>query len=206
MKITIDTKKITSDDNLKPESLMYLLSLWVSRRPITQDIPYKLLKAGYIKGRMTSLGELWDIQLTQKGMDVVDNTLLNSEFQEKTEEGEDIYLAAAKQMREFFPMGKKSGCSLTWRDSAPIIALKLKALAKNFGEYPLDLAIKATEEYVKSFNGVYTYMQVLSNFISKDEYKNEHWETRSQLLACMSQIQEGGKLNDNSDSWNLLLR
>ena len=81
-----------------------------------------------------------------------------------------------------------------WRDSKSIIAKRLKSLVSRYKvEFTDEQAIKATERYVKSFNGNYQFMQLLKYFISKTIIVDGRTEEVSQLLSYI----------ENEDSENI---
>lgn len=92
----------------------------------------------------------------------------------------------ADSLRELYPSGKKEGTNYYWRDSTKTIANRLSVFIKKYGNnYSDEDIIKATEKYIKSFNGNYHYMQLLKYFIYKDD--------NSQLLSYI----------ENEDSENI---
>ena len=108
----------------------------------------------------------------------------------------------AERLREVFPEGKKSGTNLYWRDSVSIVT---KRLEKWFNKYPNsfsdDEIVDAAKRYVESFNGQYTYMQVLPYFIFKNVPVNGMMEEKSQLLSVLE-----NKETATGDSWTTELR
>ena len=73
-------------------------------------------------------------------------------------------------MRDLFPSGKKPGTNYSWKDSAIVISQKLKILVAKYNcSFTEEEALEATKKYVESFNGNYTYMQLLKYFILKTD-------------------------------------
>lgn len=73
-------------------------------------------------------------------------------------------------MRDLYPSGKKPGTNYSWKDSGIVIAQKLKTLVAKFGcSFTEEDALEATKKYIESFNGNYTYMQLLKYFILKTD-------------------------------------
>lgn len=107
----------------------------------------------------------------------------------------------AERMREVFPEGKKMS-NLYWRDSKAVVA---KRLEKWFDKYPNnytdDEIVGAARRYVESFNGQYTYMQVLPYFIFKNVNMNGIIEERSQLLSVLENKDE-----TTGSNWTIELR
>ena len=88
-----------------------------------------------------------------------------------------------------------------WRDSTAVIARKLKTLVVKYDyEFTEEQALKATKAYVESFNGDYTYMQLLKYFILKTMPDGE---IRSDF---MSYIENEGHEDDIGKDWNTSLK
>ena len=104
--------------------------------------------------------------------------------------------ALAEKMRELFPAGKKAGSTYYWRDSVPVISRKLKTLVAKFGvQLTEEKVLEATQRYIDSFNGNYTYMQLLKYFILKTDRITG--EIRSELLSYL----ENAGQEDNNEDW-----
>lgn len=102
----------------------------------------------------------------------------------------------AEKLKELFPKGKKAGTTYMWRDSTAVIARKLKTLVVKYDyEFTEEQALKATKAYVESFNGDYTYMQLLKYFILKSLPDGE---IKSDF---MSYIENEGQEDELSDNW-----
>lgn len=102
----------------------------------------------------------------------------------------------ADKLKELFPKGKKAGTTYMWRDSTAVIARKLKTLVVKYDyQFTEEQAIKATKAYVESFNGDYTYMQLLKYFILKSLPDGE---IKSDF---MSYIENEGQEDELSDNW-----
>ena len=102
----------------------------------------------------------------------------------------------ADKLKELFPRGKKAGTTYMWRDSTAVIARKLKTLVVKYDyQFTEEQAIKATKAYVESFNGDYTYMQLLKYFILKSLPDGE---IKSDF---MSYIENEGQEDELSDNW-----
>jgi hypothetical protein len=107
----------------------------------------------------------------------------------------------ADKLKELFPKGKKAGTTYMWRDSTAVIARKLKTLVVKYDyQFTEEQAIKATKAYVESFNGDYTYMQLLKYFILKSLPDGE---IKSDF---MSYIENEGDENDMGNDWNTSLK
>lgn len=93
----------------------------------------------------------------------------------------------AKAMQNEYPEGKK-GNKYYWRDSTKIIAARLAVFIKKYGDHEDEEFINATKNYVKSYNGDYTYMELLKYFIYKK--KKESGEETSSLASYLENASE----------------
>ena len=101
----------------------------------------------------------------------------------------------ADKLRNLFPEGRKNGGNYYWRDSTEIIKGRLATFFKRYGEkFTDEQIVEATENYVKSFNGNYQYMQLLKYFIFKDD--------NSQLLSYLSNLK--GEQKDQDWTTNIV--
>lgn len=191
MKVTFDT----SDIHIPLDVFMQLLSFHVYN-PITR----KTLERGCKIGMLEYTGSLQDpktIGITSQGCAYVERILsIDNNGNDVTE--------LATQLRELFPKGRKAGTNYMWRDSLPMIVQKLNALKKKCKDdgisFTNEEAIDATKRYIDSFNGDYTYMQLLKYFILKRDLSKG--EETSQLLSF---IQNEDASTDNS-SWMDVVR
>lgn len=100
---------------------------------------------------------------------VCDSILLNADSEIPIEESLDTL---ASTLMNIFPKGKKNGTNYYWRGNKKDIKLRLQKFYKLYGnKFSPETIIRATENYVKSFNGNYTFMRLLKYFIWKDERK-----------------------------------
>lgn len=111
------------------------------------------------------------------------------------------FLTLADKMRAIFPEGRKAGTTYYWRDSVQVIAKKLKTLVAKFEiQLTEDIVLDATRRYVESFNGVYTYMQLLKYFILKTDKTTG--DIRSELLSYIENAEQDA---DNNPDWTSTL-
>lgn len=168
MKVFIDTDKIR-EKGITPSQFCYLLALYLNN-PITKDTTPMLLKDRYMCCNNYGMEIPKDPMLLPYGKECIEDIITNSFVKQEIEVNhckQDRFVILASKLRELYPTGKKDGTTLQWRDSAPLLALRLKKLVQMGAEFTDEQAIKATERYVKSFNGNYRYMQVLKYFILK---------------------------------------
>lgn len=117
-------------------------------------------------GCITSAGSDDKFRLTNKGIDKLNNSIIDS-F-EYTENEENRLENLAKKLQEIYPSGRKDGTNYTWKGTTAEIVRKLKTLQTKYKfKFTDEQAIKATKTYVESFNGSYRFMQLLKYFILK---------------------------------------
>ncbi len=203
MKCTFDTDAL-KDNNVSLQEAFLLLAICNKERVMpTEDVLNDMWNKGLLlKDVATDLnptGYTMNIGGAQKLSDI----LIDSEYQnEKTKNKR--FEALAEKLRDLYPEGRKEGTNYYWRDSVKVIARKLKALDKKFGSnFSDEDAINATKRYIESFNGNYTYMQLLKYFIMKNTIKNGEVEENSQLL---SYIENKDQINDTNSDWTAQIR
>ena len=131
--------------------------------------------------------------LTNKSNRIISSVFIDSDksIENKDAEFEEL----AKEMQELYPKGKKSGTTYYWRGSLIEIVKKLKTLVVKY-KYELNReeVLKATKEYVQSFNGDYTKMRLLKYFILKTDVDSDgNSKVTSDLMASI----------ENSDQTNI---
>lgn len=179
MKFFVDTKYLKEYD-IGFDSLLILLSVYFNKPLRVIEYPEDL------QGYCNIHPDLKKPYLTQRGVNLVEDIFLKSEFVDKN--GNLSLEELANELREIYPKGKKPGTAYMWRDSTALIVKRLKAFIKKYGEYKHEDILMATKKYVTSFNGNYTYMQLLKYFIFKDE--------ESQLLSYISNPEEEEVINE----------
>lgn len=196
MKFVIDTEECTKLGVPLPV-IMQMITIYLNR-DVNRYSRDAMLKTGYVEHKgYDTFHQLIEPQLTQAGVDFVESFILNGEF--NTPKYKDRFEKLAEKLRELYPKGKKPGTAYMWRDSNAIIAKKLKAVVKKYGDcFTDEQAISATRKYVESFNGNYQYMQLLKYFICKIVVKDGQNEESSQLL---SYIENEGQ-NDVNNSFD----
>ena len=76
----------------------------------------------------------------------------------------------ADKLRDIYPNGKIFNTNYYYRGNKGDIVNKLKTFFKRYGtKYTDEQIINATQKYINSFNGNYTYLKLLKYFIWKDE-------------------------------------
>ena len=197
MKITID-EKIVEQKGLSIEEFLFLLFLKVS------DKPYSEVFEQIVKdGRVYYNNEAMQTLLMDNTDDLVQSILLDSEKTVPEIEREE---ALAIEMQEIFPLGKKEGTSQYYRGNKKEIALKIKKFFKLYGHYTDEQILQATQKYVDSFNGNYTFMRVLKYFIIKDVRKQgEEVNYVEQVSELASYLENAGQ-EDYNKNWTAQLK
>lgn len=107
--------------------------------------------------------------ITYRWSDVVSSILLDSE-KDNLNDFDARLETLAKKLMDIFPSGKKAGTTHYWKCNVKEVKLKLKKFFKKYSDkYTDEEIINATQSYVDSFNGDYTFMRILKYFIWKDE-------------------------------------
>lgn len=115
---------------------------------------------------------------------------------------EDDLIPLAEKLMSIYPQGRKPGTPYYWKGNKREIALKLKSFYKRYGrKYTEDEIANATQEYVDSFNGDYTFMRLLKYFIWKQD---KGTMDESSELATL--IDNKDQEDVNKEDWNTQLR
>ena len=169
----------------------------------TTDDTYKsLVDKGLItkaNGTMQSLNRKYNA--TEKGIILADELIADSE--ESIVVKEDSIKELADKLRSIYPEGKMAGTSYYYRCNRADIVRKLKSFFRRYGEYTTEQIIEATQRYVNSFNGNYTYLRLLKYFIWKDENKDGETLQVSQLADW---IENKNEVNATNPDWTTTLR
>lgn len=188
MKLIIDSDACLNNGTCIGEVLLlYEYALKISPESMKQS----LIDKGYI----TSAGNLFDrYTATDKAVKLLDNVLADSSVDDDTKITE-----LATKLKELYPKGKKEGTNQFWADGVSIIVKRLKIFYKKYGFYDNDIIIKATENYIKSFNGDYRFMKTLKYFLwSEKVNKAGEVEPTSDLLTY---IENADEVDELSNDW-----
>lgn len=203
-KICFDTD-VCAAKQLGITSALYLLSVYFGKHINSKEELNKCVAKGYVVYYNYNDGNPNRVELTETGLKLVEELILDSEFKPTTKEGR-RFDELADKLRELYPEGKKSGTNYYWRDSHGVIVKKLKAVVKKYGDcFTDEQAIEATRKYVESFNGNYHFMQLLKYFISKNVVKGGEVEEQSQLLSYIENANQEDK-NQLAIDWETELR
>lgn len=114
--------------------------------------------------------------------------------------------ALALKLQELYPVGKKAGTSLNWRDAPSVISKKLSDLIESGEEFTDEEAIEATKSYINSFNGRYETMRVLKYFISKRESKGGKYEYSCDFMSEIQNIRSNPQNVSMRKDWDVILK
>lgn len=187
MRYTIDEAILEKHNLTIEEFLVLLLSM--------RQVPFDKVKESLIKKKIADT-DLFDeglLVLSNNTKDLVTAVLIDSDKHVVDKDSE--YEALAVKMKEIFPAGRKAGTTYLWRDSTAVIARKLKTVTVQFGcKFTEEEALRATKNYVESFNGDYRFMQLLKYFILKKDTSTG--EIRSDFMAL---LESGGEVDTKQD-------
>ena len=192
MKLTID-QTILDKNNLTLEEF---LVLFLSAREVDIGvISQSLVAKGLADKDLFSSGKL---VISDKVKDLVSTISIESDKNVIDKDSE--FTELATELREIYPAGRKDGTTYMWRGTTAEVAKKLKTLVVKYG-YTINRedVLKATKEYVNSFNGNYRYMQLLKYFILKSVRDADgNVDIKSEL---MSLIENSDQIDAQRDDW-----
>ena len=194
MRYVISTKALRDKGIKEEEALAVLLLTACDNIP---ELFENLIKKGYIRRTEGIFGQGFEINETF--LDKVQAALLSKDPDVPEEDKLDTL---ASQLMEIFPKGKKDGTTSYWRGNRKEIRERLQKFFKLYGnKYTIEQVLKATQNYVSSFNGNYSYMRVLKYFILKDERKSDEEGKliTQQVSDLASYIENEGQEDSNSD-------
>lgn len=192
MKLTID-QTILENNNLTLEEF---LVLFLSAKEVDiGDISQSLVAKGFADKDLFSSGKL---VISDKVKDLISTISIDSDKNVIDKDSEFIELAT--ELREIYPAGRKDGTTYMWRGTTAEVAKKLKTLVVKYGfVINKESVIKATKEYVNSFNGNYRYMQLLKYFILKSvKDADGNVDIKSELMSI---IENSGQLDAQREDW-----
>lgn len=192
MKLTID-QTILENNNLTLEEF---LVLFLSAKEVDiGDISQSLIAKGFADKDLFSSGKL---VISDKVKDLISTISIDSDKNVIDKDSEFTELAA--ELREIYPAGRKDGTTYMWRGTTAEVAKKLKTLVVKYGfVINKESVIKATKEYVNSFNGNYRYMQLLKYFILKSvKDADGNVDIKSELMSI---IENSGQLDAQKEDW-----
>ena len=206
MKVLFDTEACKKN-NQDIDVLLYLISLAAGAK-ITTATFEKARVNNFLTFLSAYRGSAFPeyVELSKTGEFLVETVMSDSHLSK--DNSEERYVNLANKLREIFPAGKKPGYAYTWRDSTSCIVDRLKKFVMKYGNHSDEDIIKATKEYVSSFNGNYQYMQLLKYFIWKNKVTGGELvdgrivgdvEKQSQLAAYLEDSKEEVAVKNNWD-------
>ena len=192
MKLTID-QTILENNNLTLEEF---LVLFLSAKEVDiGDISQSLVAKGFAHKVLFSSGKL---VISDKVKDLISTISIDSDKNVIDKDSE--FTELATELREIYPAGRKDGTTYMWRGTTAEVAKKLKTLVVKYGfVINKESVIKATKEYVNSFNGNYRYMQLLKYFILKSvKDADGNVDIKSELMSI---IENSGQLDAQREDW-----
>lgn len=192
MKLTID-QTILENNNLTLEEF---LVLFLSAKEVDiGDVSQSLVAKGFADKDLFSSGKL---VISDKVKDLISTISIDSDKNVIDKDSE--FTELATELREIYPAGRKDGTTYMWRGTTAEVAKKLKTLVVKYGfVINKESVIKATKEYVNSFNGNYRYMQLLKYFILKSvKDADGNVDIKSELMSI---IENSGQLDAQKEDW-----
>lgn len=164
MNININ-EKVCEENNLSVPKVLALAAIQYS----TPKDYEELIKEGLITKYNGSMFEPERrYSLMDKAEELLTKIIINSDSN-VTKRSTSIEELADK-LRDIYPNGKIVNSNYYYRCNRQDIINKLKTFFKMYGtKYTDEQIINATQKYIDSFNGNYTYLKLLKYFIWKDE-------------------------------------
>lgn len=166
MKFTVNTDVLQHEHLTMGEFLVLLIGYY--------SVNYKECLDRLITNKLASTNVFNpnEIVLSNNTKDLVTSILVSSD--DKITNSNIDYTALAKKLQALYPKGNKSGTSYSWTDMTSLIAHKLRTLVVEYNfSFTEQEALRATEEYVKSFSDDKSHMQLLKYFILKTSKDND---------------------------------
>lgn len=138
------------------------------------------------------------IVVSDKVKDLVSTIAIDSDKSVIDKDAE--FLELANELRELYPAGRKEGTTYMWRGTTAEIAKKLKTLVVKYKySFTREQVLKATKEYISSFNGNYKKMRLLKYFILKSERDAD--DNVNVISELMTLIENDGQTDTQRDDW-----
>lgn len=192
MKLTID-QTILDKNNLTLEEF---LVLYLGAKDVDiESVSQSLIAKGLADKDLFSNGR---IIVSDKVKDLISTISIDSDKNVIDKDSE--FTELATELREIYPAGRKDGTTYMWRGTTAEVAKKLKTLVVKY-RFTINKedVIKATKEYVSSFNGNYRYMQLLKYFILKPvKDADGNVDVKSELMSI---IENSGQLDSQREDW-----
>lgn len=192
MKLTIDQFVLDKHDlTIEEFMVLYLNANSVNIKTCMDSLVAK----GLADKNLFSNGS---IVVSDKVKELVSTIAIDSDKNVIDKDAEFIELA--NELRELYPAGRKEGTTYMWRGTTAEIAKKLKTLVVKYKySFTREQVIRATKEYVSSFNGNYKKMRLLKYFILKSEKDAD--DNVNVISELMTLIENEGQIDAQRDDW-----
>lgn len=138
------------------------------------------------------------IVVSDKVKDLISTIAIDSDKSVIDKDAE--FLELANELRELYPAGRKEGTTYMWRGTTAEIAKKLKTLVVKYKySFTREQVLKATKEYISSFNGNYKKMRLLKYFILKSERDAD--DNVNVISELMTLIENEGQTDAQREDW-----
>lgn len=192
MRLTIDQTVLEKHDLTVSEFMVLYLSANSVNIKSCMD---SLVAKGLADKNLFSEGS---IVVSDKVKELVSTIAIDSDKSVIDKDAEFIELA--NELRELYPAGKKEGTTYMWRGTTAEIAKKLKTLVVKYKySFTREQVLKATKEYISSFNGNYKRMRLLKYFILKSERDAD--DNINVISELMTLIENEGQMDAQRDDW-----
>ena len=126
-----------------------------------EDLSYSLWEKGYLTKEVENYS--FEVHSFEKLQTILAESTNEDSVNKRAEE-------LADRLRSIYPKGKIPNTNYYYKSNKSDIINKLKTFFNKYGvQYTDEQIINATQKYVNSFNGNYTYLKLLKYFIWKDE-------------------------------------
>lgn len=192
MRLTIDQTVLEKHDLTVSEFMVLYLSANSVNIKSCMD---SLVAKGLADKNLFSEGS---IVVSDKIKELVSTIAIDSDKSVVDKDAEFIELA--NELRELYPAGRKEGTTYMWRGTTAEIAKKLKTLVVKYKySFTKEQVLKATKEYINSFNGNYKKMRLLKYFILKSERDAD--DNINVISELMTLIENEGQTDAQRDDW-----
>lgn len=192
MRLTIDQTVLEKHDLTISEFMVLYLSINSVNIKSCMD---SLVAKGLADKNLFSDGS---IVVSDKVKELISTVAIDSDKSVIDKDAEFIELA--NELRELYPAGRKEGTTYMWRGTTAEIAKKLKTLVVKYKySFTREQVIRATKEYVSSFNGNYKKMRLLKYFILKSEKDAD--DNVNVISELMTLIENEGQTDAQRDDW-----
>lgn len=190
MKITIDTDVLQREHLTLGQFLVLLIA--------HKGVDYKKTLDSLIESKIADkdLYDPYALVLSNNARNDITRILVDSD--KKVCDSDIDFTAIAVKLRDLYPKGYKPGTTHSWRDSAAVIADKLKTLVSKYNfHFTEEEAIAATQEYLDNYRSDNKYMKLLKYFILKSDNDGAG---NKQIKSDFMTIIENNRLQKEEDS------